>query len=288
MYQRLKNKYEYEEEELNSEHNKEFKKMDIKKIIGGKDNILIYMFTILISRMGLIAGVNPFGMAMLVAISDMKIPLLIPFIITAVMSFISFGPIALLKIIIAGLIYSLLKSFIKDSNTKIGNSAKLIFSTVISETIALLITDMLMYDALIAVYACITTAVFYIIFSEALPVILEIKNKKIFSSESLMAAGIFLAIAISGIGNIAIFNISIRGIISILTVLLLGWKRGASVGAAAGIAISIVLGLMGVGTVATIAAYGFSGLLAGIFSKFGKWGAALRVYNRQHDTCFLC
>ena len=90
-----------------------------------------------------------------------------------------------------------------------------------------------------------------------------------------MAMGILLAVAISGIGGLSVFHISVRGVLSVLIVLLLGWKRGASVGAAAGIAISLTLGLMGIGSVATIAAYGFSGLLAGIFSKYGKIGAAI-------------
>lgn len=53
-----------------------------------------------------------------------------------------------------------------------------------------------------------------------------------------------------------------------------GGKR-TSVGATSGIAIAITLGIAGYGDATTIATYGFCGLLAGLFSKFGKLGATL-------------
>jgi stage II sporulation protein E len=125
---------------------------------------------------------------------------------------------------------------------------------------------------MLSIFASIITAVFYVIFSAGIPVIMEIHKKRVFESEGLASAGIILAIAISGIGNLSVFNISIRGILCVLIVLMLGWKRGAAVGAASGITIGLILGLIGIGTPATIATYGLGGLLAGIFSKYGKLG----------------
>ena len=55
--------------------------------------------------------------------------------------------------------------------------------------------------------------------------------------------------------------------------MLLGWRKGAAIGASSGISIAIVLSLMGYGSVSLIATYGFCGLLAGILSRFGKIGA---------------
>ncbi len=250
-------------------------KINWKNLIGDKKNIILYVLSILISRVGLSAGVNPFGLAMLGAMSNLDVPLLLPFIIIAITTGITFGWVALLKFVISSIVFTMLRSFLKVGENKTGNAVKILFSATVTEILSFLINGSLLYDAMLAVYAALTSTIFYLLFSEGLPIILSFKKGKMFSSESLMATGIVLAVAISGIGNWSIFNISIRGIVSVLIVLLLGWKRGATCGAASGIAISVVLGLMGIGNVATVATYGFSGLLSGVFSKFGKVGAAL-------------
>ena len=104
---------------------------------------------------------------------------------------------------------------------------------------------------------------------------MNIFTKNLFSSEQVIAGGVLITIILSSFSTFSIFNMTIGGIISILIVMLLGWRRGAGIGASSGISIAIVLTLMGYGTVATIATYGFCGLLAGLFSRFGKLGAIL-------------
>jgi len=114
--------------------------------------------------------------------------------------------------------------------------------------------------------------VFYKIFTNSIGVIKEFGNHKIFSSEEVVGASLMLAIAIAGIGDLAVFGFSIRNILAILLVLILGWKNGILVGATSGITIGVMLGLMGVGDTALVASFAFSGLLAGIFSRFGRIG----------------
>ena len=113
------------------------------------------------------------------------------------------------------------------------------------------------------------------IFSEGLPVIYDLTKPKIYPSEGLMAAGVLFAVTLSSFGEIGLFGITLRGVLSILIVMILGWKKGASVGASTGLSIALVLGLMGVGSVATVATYAFCGLLAGILARFGKIGAVI-------------
>lgn len=268
----MKDTYEFA---VNTTEKETTKKINFRNLIGDTKNIILYVISILVSRVGLVAGVTPFGLAMLGAMSGMNVPLILPLAIIAITTVVTFGWVALLKFIISALIFTLLKSFIKFGDNKTGNTVKILFASAIGEIFALMIKGSLVYDALLAVYAALTSGIFYLIFSEGLPVIKDCDSRKIFSSETLLATGILMTIAISGLGSMEVFNISIRGILCVLLVLLLGWKRGASVGAAAGIAISLTLGLIGIGNVATIATYGFSGLLAGIFSKYGKVGAAI-------------
>lgn len=54
--------------------------------------------------------------------------------------------------------------------------------------------------------------------------------------------------------------------------MILGWKNGILVGATTGITIGTILGLTNSIEPVLIAAYAISGMIAGIFSKFGKAG----------------
>ena len=55
---------------------------------------------------------------------------------------------------------------------------------------------------------------------------LNLRENKISSYETLIASGILLATVISGLGDIGIFGLSLKGIICVLIVLTLGWKKG--------------------------------------------------------------
>lgn len=268
MYQVISNK-----KNCNNNKIEEEKKINLKRFFELK-SIIIYALSVLVGTCKLSSGATPFGLALLAAITDARFPLIVPLVLISAITGISFGGICLFKFLISSLIFIIMKSFIKE-NTRIGNAAKVLFATAISETIVLLMSETLIYDAVMAAFMSTTTAIFYLIFSEGLPVVLELRQRKIDSHETLMAAGILIAVAISGIGNAAILGLSIRSIICILVVLLLGWKRGATVGIISGVSISLILGIMGIADASTVATYTVCGLLSGVFSKFGKVGAVI-------------
>ena len=89
----------------------------------------------------------------------------------------------------------------------------------------------------------------------------------LFRSASMMAI-----IAISALGNLNIFGFSIRNILSILVVLVLGWKNGMLVGATGGLTIGLSLGIIQGENPTFIVAYAISGLIAGLLNKLGKIG----------------
>ena len=84
-----------------------------------------------------------------------------------------------------------------------------------------------------------------------------------------------LAIAVCAVGDLSIFGFSIKNILSILIVLILGWKNGMLVGATGGITIGVVLGIISGTEPMMIAAYAISGLIAGILNKFGRIGVVV-------------
>ena len=81
-----------------------------------------------------------------------------------------------------------------------------------------------------------------------------------------------LAIAITTLSEVHIFDYSIANIGCIFLVLLMGWKHGILVGATAGITIGSVVGIIGQGDPILVGTYAISGMIAGIFSRFGKIG----------------
>ena len=274
VFQDLKNKVNYEGE-VASNTFKFIDKMFFKELFENIKNLIILFTCALVSSCRMASDATPFGLAILGATSVLKLPLIVPFLLISVVTGLCFGKIALLKFIIAGVLYVAIKSFVKLSDTKTSNTMTLICSSVIAEIIALSFNDFLLYDALFALYNSVMTGVFYLIFSEGLPAIYNIDNEKVHSSEALVCAGVLLSVLVSSFGNFGILGITIRGAITVLLVMLLGWKCGAAVGCAAGLSISLMLGIMGYGTVATVATYAFCGLLSGLLSKFGRGGAVI-------------
>ena len=62
---------------------------------------------------------------------------------------------------------------------------------------------------------------------------------------------------------------------SILIVLILGWKNGVLVGTTAGVTIGVTIGVITSSDPVTVAAYAISGMVAGILNKFGKVGVII-------------
>ena len=121
----------------------------------------------------------------------------------------------------------------------------------------------------------VVTFIFYKIFANSIIMIKEFRNKKAFTIEEVIGTSLLLSIAVCAFGDLSIFGFSIRNILSILIVLVLGWKNGMLVGATGGITIGVVLGIISGTEPMMIAAYAISGLVAGILNKFGRIGVVV-------------
>lgn len=87
-----------------------------------------------------------------------------------------------------------------------------------------------------------------------------------------MGATLMISIAATCLGDFKVLGLQISNIISILLVLTLGWKNGILVGTTSGVTVGVVLGIITNSDPILIAAFAFSGMIAGILSKFGKFG----------------
>ena len=132
-----------------------------------------------------------------------------------------------------------------------------------------------LYDILASITLSVIAFVFYKIFVNSIVVVQEFYEKRAFSIEEVIGASLVLAIAVGGIGDFAIAGFSIRNILSILIVMILGWKNGILVGTTSGVTIGVTLGVITNSEPIMIAAYAISGMVAGILNRFGKIGVVI-------------
>ena len=148
-------------------------------------------------------------------------------------------------------------------------------SVLIVQIVPMFFRSFLLYDLLLAIMVAVITFIFYKIFANSIIMLKEFRNKKAFTIEEVIGTSLLLSIAVCAVGDLSIFGFSIKNILSILIVLILGWKNGMLVGATGGITIGVVLGIISGTEPMMIAAYAISGLIAGILNKFGRIGVVV-------------
>ena len=270
------------EEEINIEEEKKSKIKNIIKKSITKQNIILAIISFMISMVGFSQNIYPFGLAMLAAACSRGIPIGILALITTIGTFCGFGLASGITYIMTVIIFITMVMIFKpkilgaeEENEKLRLSKYLFASCIIVQAVKLISSSMLVYNVLEAIMFSIVTVLFYKIFVNSIGVVTEYNQKKVFSVEELIGVSLLVAIAISAFGNLAILGLSIRNILCIIIVLVLGWKNGALVGGTAGITIGVVLGIIGLNEPLMIASFALSGMVAGILNRFGKIGVII-------------
>lgn len=246
-------------------------------------NCIIYVLSFMMSMAGgdsNLLSMVPFGLAMIAASVGAGVPILMVCISCMLGTIIKFGTSYILTYILTILVF-FASVLIKKPKRNIAefesNEQRLVgghiaFSVFIVQVLQMFFRTFYVYDLLYGIMLTISSYILYKIFVNSLTVFKELENKKVFSIEEVIGASLIAIIAISSLGNLNIFGFSIRNILSILIVLMLGWKNGMLVGATGGLTIGLTLGIVQGENSTFIAAYAISGLVAGILNKLGKIG----------------
>lgn len=284
MFQNISKESEQEFNEEIKVNKKEEVKEIFKKLFT-KQNIILYIITFMVSMVNISSdnvmfSITPFGIAIIVAALSSNMPVGIMYAISLISTFIKFGPNSLLTYILTTLVFFVTilikRPKIQDEvNEQKRLGMHLFISTLIVQVVPMFFRSFILYELLTGVMLSISTYIFYKIFSNSITVIREVGIKKVFSIEEVIGTSLLLAIAFMALGDTAVFGYSVKNILSILLVLILGWKNGILVGATSGITIGVVLGIIGNSEPIMIASYAISGMIAGIFNKFGKIGVIL-------------
>ena len=263
------------------ELNKENRVKGILKENLSIQNCIIYILAFMVSLVGgqdsMFTSIAPFGFAIIAASIGARIPALLVCLVTLIGTTIKFGGNGLLFYILTLLIF-LAFVLIKrpkeeeERNEKIKVGIQMSLAVFIVQTVKMLFNGFLVYDLAYNIMLSLVTYILYKVFVNALVVFSEAGIKKVFSIEEVMGSALLLAISVNCLGNLSIFGYSIRNILSILIVLVMGWKNGMLVGATTGITIGTVLGILNGQDPTMLAAYAISGLVAGLLNKLGKIG----------------
>lgn len=282
MFQNISSK------DMEGQEVKQEQKDSVKEILHrlfAKQNIILYTISFLISMVGLssenvIFSIVPFGLSFIAAALSNGQAVGIMYVLSLIGTFIKFGTNSFLTYFITSLVFFVLVLLIRPKlqdnvNEKKKIGMHLFFAVLLVQIVPVFFRTFIVYDALISIMLAITTYIFYKIFVSSILMIKEFDSKRAFTIEEVMGTSLLLAITISSFGKLSIFGFSVKNVLSILIVLILGWKNGVLVGATGGITIGVVLGIIGGSEPLMIAVYAVSGMVAGLLNKFGRIGVVV-------------
>lgn len=244
----LKNQNEYVEE------NKKVNTKDVLKKLFAKENIILYIVSFLISMVSFdknnfMFSITPFALAIVASALSNNRPIGIIYVLTLVGTFIKFGLNNLLIYFITSLVFFSLILVIRpviqeNINEKMKIGLHLFFATLFVQLVPMFFKTFYVFDLLTSIMLSMTTYIFYKIFTNSITMIIDFRTKRAFTIEEVIGTSLLLAITVTVFDSFNIFSFSIKNILSILIVLILGWKNGMLVGATGGITIGVVLGVI--------------------------------------------
>lgn len=241
--------------------------------------IPIYILVIMVSLVK-INGFAPFGLTICAAAISSCIPIGVILVLSSIALVFNIGFGGMINFLITMVTLFISMSIIRpqvneSDNEKIQIGNHLLISTLIIQILSVLIKKIYLYDLIASVVYSGLVLAFYKIFVNGIVVFKEYKYKRVFALEEVLGAMIMTILAVNSLGTVNIFGISLVSVFSILIVLMMGWQNGLLVGSTSGIIVGILMSIVASKSPIVIAAYAVSGLIGGIFSKFGKIGVII-------------
>ncbi len=252
------------------DHNKS--ELNLHKVVYG---VSYFMAALLISRVIMINLMAPFGLAFLLAVTireDNRI------------SVISGCGVLLGYISLNGNLnnlpaYIIAVGAVTGLGCALRNKGRLLRLSTALITVLVL---MCLYNMLIQhidSYMCIINSLFetasifplYYIMDNSLLCIKQINTRHLYKSEEIMSMAVLLSLTIAGTWGISINNISLRNVIALTFILIIGYVKGSTSGAACGVAAGMIIGITSSSMTAYVGFFGLCGMLGGIFKEGGKW-----------------
>ena len=278
MFQNVREEYINQNTRVNDRRSK---KINVFSNVFSLQYVFLYLVSFMISMVGIGGQVSPFSISMMAACMGNSIPILGIIITGCIGNAIGFGMEGVLSYLLISLVLVAIVFLVKpiyqgeERNEKIKLAKHVFFATLIIQLAKIGLGGFTIYDILSIISFSMIAVVFYKIFVNSINVFLGIGENRAYSIEEVLGASLLLAISVNCFGDLQVLGFSIRNILSILIVLILGWKNGVLVGATAGVTIGVIIGVITSSDPLMVASYAISGMLAGILNRFGKLGVII-------------
>ena len=226
---------------------KENQKTNIFSNVFAMKNIVVYIISFMLSMVGLGGEFSIFSISMLGACMASSVPVLGVIIISLIGNLIKYGVGGTLGYFLTTLVL-VVTLFIfkpiyneKEKNEKIKIGKHIVMSILIIQGVKLAMSGFTLYDVLSGITIAIIGLVFYKIFVNSVIVLQDFWTRRAFTIEELIGASLILAISVGAFGDINLFGFNIKNILSILIVMILGWKNGILVGTTTGVTIGVTI-----------------------------------------------
>lgn len=250
----------------------------ILKEIFKFQNVIIYILSFLVSTISIRNGIAPFSIAILAACVGNSIPLVGVFI-SIIIGIIATGNMnVLLEFILVSALYFVLvllfknKVAVEERNEEIKTGGKVFWAVLLVMYFKNFSGEAFIYRVFMSSVIGAITYVYYKVFVNGITVIENIKEKKAYSVEELIAMTVLIGVASLPLSQINCFGLNLSNIIIIFMIMFLGLKNGMMIGATSGVALSLSICLYDETTLLQVTIFAMAGILSGILSRFGKIG----------------
>ena len=250
--------------------NNNVKNIDITNFISF-DIVLLSIIGFLISKAMIIGNLSPLSLAFFagnIKIYKHKICVFISCIIGILLS--SNSSLNIIKYILAMSIFMVISDRIKNIDSKLKLSSVVTLIILPISLFQIILSKMYLYDVLIYILEIALVFIFTYIFIFGIDMITNINNKILVRVEEAISISFIIIFSIMGIGDISLFGISLKGVLSNLFVILSSIIGGATIGCSSGAIVGLTFMINTISSPIYVGIYSLSSLIAGAFNKLNR------------------
>lgn len=247
----------------------------IVKILKSIFNSIVapYIVVVLMTAGILVLNGHPFAYVMLGIATIFNIPLGIPLIATVV-SYMLFNVPAVMytTYLLTYFIYliSTILITVEGVSKKHTTLIRLLTSYFISSICVLLFTGFSAIGILQLIINILVILAFYPVFTSGSSMLFNIRKNLIFSKEEIISFGVMLAVILTLFSRISLLGFSVSNVMLVVLIITIAWKNDWVVGTSCGVILGLVYSIITGETTLIITTCGFTGLISGILSRYGK------------------
>lgn len=244
----------------------------VKKKVSFK-NILFILLTILLSNQTFITDFSPFTFVLFGVASVFNVPLILILISSGLCMFVGgTNLMAIANLLSFFIVFTLITALIniEGISKRFSVFIKFVISFVAVDILFSFINNTFFTNLFANIGNALIVSILYFVFVVGCYVLININKGYLYSKEESISMVIVLSLACTVFSNIVVFGYSISNILVLIIILVYGWRNSGVTACCAGLVSGLFLACITNAPISYVISLAVSGLIAGIFKKFGK------------------